>query len=154
MWVCSCACVRLCVRLCVGEIFRNTLSESIWKKIFIILGYLKMSEEKNYASRAASNIFFCKTIISSFLSCSWEDMCFPNLSFQFSSVLKFYWKSSQIKSDNKIHQPGFLPSEIYYIHLNKITRSPRTSFQDKLVKTQTSSFIINNFTFTRLSLFS
>ena len=58
MWVCSCACVRLCVRLCVGEIFRNTLSESIWKKIFIILGYLKMSEEKNYASRACFKYLF------------------------------------------------------------------------------------------------
>ena len=150
---CECVCVRvcICVYACVWERFSEILYHRPSEKRYLLFwDTWKCLKRKIMLAEPASNIFFCKTIISSFLSCSWED----EKSFQFSSVSKFCWKSSQIKSDNKIHQPGFLPSEIYYIHLNKITTSPRTSFHDKLVKIQTSNFIINNFTFTTLSLFS
>ena len=145
-----CECVRVhvcvCVSACVWERFSEILYQSSSEKRYLLFwDTWKCLKRKIMLAEPASSLFFCKTIISSFLSCSWEDMCFPNLSFQFSSVSKFYWKSSQIKSDSKIHQPGFLPSEIYYIHLNKITRSPRTLFHDKLVKVQISNFIINNF---------
>ena len=150
---CECVCVHVCVCVsaCVWDRFSEILYQSPSEKRYLLFwDTWKCLKRKIMLAEPASNIFFCKTIISSFLSCSWED----EKSFQFSSVSKFCWKSSQIKSDNKIHQPGFLPSEIYYIHLNKITTSPRTSFHDKLVKIQTSNFIINNYTFTTLSLFS